>query len=296
MSVNTPILSLSSSVTGIPFEIHTIEWIEQNRWQQNASPHRHNYFVIVWIKKGEGTHLVDLVEYPLERDTIYCITPGQVHHLTPDGPAEGYVISFTPDFMGPSGNVDLLFDSGLFYAFSHSPVIKVTEDIKNDLEDMAGRMMREYANFFLLRGEILRGFLQIFLVYLTRQFNTIEKNETPPKSVELAKKFIALLEKNYAQKRMVSEYADELIVTPNHLNEVVKKVTGFPASHHIQQRIILEAKRQGAYSSATMKEIAYQLGFDDVAHFSKFFKTGAGESFTEFRKGLSKAFSNETKT
>jgi AraC-like DNA-binding protein len=102
--------------------------------------------------------------------------------------------------------------------------------------------------------------------------------------VELAKRFLALLDKQYRQKRMVTEYAEELAVTPNHLNDVVKKVTGFTASHQIQQRIIMEAKRQAVYTDVSMKEIAYMLGFDDVAHFSKFFKTGAGESFSEFKK------------
>lgn len=85
---------------------------------------------------------------------------------------------------------------------------------------------------------------------------------------------------------MVTDYADELIVTPNYLNEVIKKITGFPASHHIQQRIVLEAKRQAAYSNLSMKEVAYQLGFDDMAHFSKFFKNASGQSFTDFKKAL----------
>lgn len=100
------------------------------------------------------------------------------------------------------------------------------------------------------------------------------------------RKFLSLLEKNYTQKRMVTDYAEELVVTPSYLNEVVKKISGFPASHHIQQRIVLEAKRQAAFSNVTMKEIAYNLGFDDTAHFSKFFKNASGMSFTDFKKSL----------
>ena len=269
----------------MPFEIHSIEWIAENRWEQNAIPHRHNYFTIIWIKKGQGNHQVDLENYKLENNTIFCITPGQIHHLATTGHLEGYVISFTADFLGPStGNIDLLFNTGLFYTFSHSPMIRVGDEISDDLEDTASKMMREYANHFLLRSEVLRGFLQIFLVYLTRQYTNLEKPEPASKSVELAKRFLASLDKQYKEKRMVTEYAEELAVTPNYLNDVVKKVTGFTASHHIQQRIIMEAKRQAVYTDGSMKEIAYMLGFDDVAHFSKFFKTGAGESFSEFKK------------
>lgn len=288
MSNSTPILKLSNSVASIPFEIHTMEWIDQNRWQQNSTPHRHNYFVIVWVKQANGIHLIDLDKYELTDCTVYCITPGQVHLLSVNGPADGYVISFTADFMGSSDeNFDLLFNTGLFNTFSHSPVIKVSEDMREEMEDMANKMTKEYGNFFLLRSEILKGYLKIFLIYLTRQFEKSNQTESHSKNIDLVKKFFALIEKNYTTKRMVTDYADELIVTPNYLNEVVKKITGFPASHHIQQRVILEAKRQAAYSGLTMKEVAYDLGFDDIAHFSKFFKNASGQSFTDFRKTIS---------
>lgn len=285
MAVNTPILELSQSSANIPFEIHTMEWIEQNRWQQNAVPHRHNYFVIVWVKKGSGIHLIDLDKFELQDNSVYCITPGQVHLLSINGPAEGYVISFTAEFMGlAEENCDLLFNTGLFNTVTNSPVINVNDDMKVEMEDMAEKMVKEYANFFLLRSEILKGYLKIFLIYLTRQFERSSQAETQSKNIDLVKKFLSLIEKDFISKRMVTDYAEKLIVTPNHLNEVVKKVTGFPASHHIQQRIVLEAKRQAAYSSLTMKEIAYQLGFDDTAHFSKFFKNVSGDSFTNFKK------------
>jgi len=287
MSAHTPILELSRSTASMPFEIHTMEWIDKNRWQQNSVPHRHNYFVIVWVKKGTGIHLIDLDKFELQNNTVYCITPGQVHLMNINGPADGYVISFTSEFMGMAEeNYDLLFNTGLFNTFSHSPLINVSEDMKQEMEEMAGKMMKEYANFFLLRSEILRGYLKIFLIYLTRQFERTNPNETHSKNIDLVKKFFSSIEKSFTGKKMVTDYADELVVTPNYLNEVVKKITGFPASHHIQQRIILEAKRQAAYSSLSMKEIAYQLGFDDIAHFSKFFKNTSGKSFTEFKKEL----------
>ena len=86
---------------------------------------------------------------------------------------------------------------------------------------------------------------------------------------------------------MVKEYADMLAVTPNYLNEMVKEVSGFTASHHIQQRIILEAKRKVIFEGDSLKEIAYGLGFWDPAHFSKFFKNSSGVNFTDFKKGVS---------
>jgi YesN/AraC family two-component response regulator len=83
---------------------------------------------------------------------------------------------------------------------------------------------------------------------------------------------------------MVSDYAGRLSVTPNYLNEIIKKTTGFSAGHHIRQRIVLEAKRQATYSGRCMKEIAYFLGFCDMAHFSKLFKNTTGMNFSYFKK------------
>jgi AraC family transcriptional activator of pobA len=284
MPVINPLLELNKSVVNIPFEIHTMEWIDQNRWQQNEVPHRHNYFVIIWVKKGTGTHLIDLEKYELQDNTVYCITPGQVHLLKTTGTPDGYVISFTAEFLGVAeANYDLLFNTGLFYTFSNSPVIKVNEEMGIEMEETVAKMMKEYSNFFLLRAEILRGFLKIFLIYLTRQFEKPNQGEGQSKSIELVKNFFALIEKHYTAKKMVTDYAEDLAVTPNYLNEVVKKITGSPASHHIQQRIVLEAKRQAVYSNLAMKEIAWNLGFDDTAHFSKFFKNASGESFSDFR-------------
>ena len=287
MKPSTPIIELDRQSAGLQFEIHTMEWIDKNRWQQNATPHRHNYFVIIWVKKGKGKHLIDLEKFELQDGVVYCLTPGQVHLLNSNGPVDGYVISFAADFVGlDDEHFDILFNTGLFNSFSHAPVIHVNNDISEEMQDMAQKMVREYSNFFLLRSQILRGYLKIFLIYLTRQFERSVENQHQSRNVELVKKFLSLVERQYTTKKMVTDFADELIVTPNYLNEVVKKITGFPASHHIQQRIILEAKRQAIYSGITMKEVAYQLGFDDIAHFSKFFKNVAGQSFTDFRKSF----------
>ena len=83
----------------------------------------------------------------------------------------------------------------------------------------------------------------------------------------------------------MSGYAAQLFVTANYLNKIVKKCTGFSAGHHIRQRVVLEAKRMARYSDTNMKEIAYDLGFLDSAHFSKFFKSGAGSNFSDFKYG-----------
>ena len=95
-----------------------------------------------------------------------------------------------------------------------------------------------------------------------------------------------MVDQNFVEKKMVNDYASDLFVSPNYLSSVVKKGTGYSASYHIQQRIILEAKRLALDPGINMKEIGYKLGYEDVAHFSKFFKINGGVNFTNFRRQL----------
>src|SRR4030095_2999629 len=139
---------------------------------------------------------------------------------------------------------------------------------------------------FSYGSELLKRYFKIILIYLTRRlaeenFQSTERS----REAELVKCFMDLLEKNFREKKMVFEYAAQLSVTPNYLNGIIKKNTGFSAGHHIRQRVVLEAKRLGWYSDAGMKEIAYSLGFEDSSHFSKFFKAVAGMNFSEFKRG-----------
>ncbi|WP_332737626.1 helix-turn-helix domain-containing protein [Flavihumibacter sp.] len=269
-----PTLEFNRLEVNVPFEIHTMEWIEQNRKEQNAIPHRHNYFTIIWVRHGKGVHLLDLEKMAIEDGSVYFISPGSVHQLTVDGEVDGYVISFTPDFL-PS-----------FYPYGYAPVIKVDKEVEADMEEAVAKMMREFSNYYLLRSEILRGFLQIFLIYLTRNFESNPAALNQPRNYETVKAFLTLIDQHYTRLRQVSDYAKELVVTPNYLNELVKKITGHPASYHIQQRIILEAKRLVRYSNHSLKEIAYELGFEDAAHFSKYFKKASGQNFSDYKRQL----------
>jgi AraC-like DNA-binding protein len=104
------------------------------------------------------------------------------------------------------------------------------------------------------------------------------------KNNRLTGRFQWLLENNFREKKAVSQYAKDLFVTPNHLNRVLKEFTGFSARQLIQQRIIMEAKKKACERGSTMKAIAYDLGFTDIAHFSKYFKNTSGINFSSFKK------------
>ena len=147
-------------------------------------------------------------------------------------------------------------------------------------------MIKEYSSYLKSRTEALQSLLKMLIIHLSRKFDCSITPLAIGTNGELIKKFMLLVNKNFIQNKMVNDYASDLFVTPNYLNSVVKKVTGYSASYHIQQRIILEAKRLALDPEINMKEIGYKLGYEDVAHFSKFFKINGGVNFTNFRKQL----------
>jgi AraC family transcriptional activator of pobA len=247
-------------------------------------PVRRPHHQIVWITRGAGSFSIDLEKYGMTDNTIYTIPPGRFHQFSPTGDIAGYVLSFNTDFLhlaieGPGRpffkeiSADLK-QVNMFLLKSDNPALQ------NLLDDIT----REFETHLMLRLEILSGLFKIFLIYMKRLATTIRQEEASSHKMRLFNNFYAALDKQFKTMKQVAEYASVLSVTPSYLTDVVKKVSGYSASYHIQQRMVQEAKRLAMYSDANMKMVAYSLGFDDLSHFSKFFKHAAGVNFSEFKK------------
>ena len=265
------------------FESSTLESFNPGE-APTPDPVRRPHYQIVWITRGSGYCTIDLERYRMTDNTIYTIPPGRHHQFLPAGAVSGYVLSFNTDFLhlaieGPG-----------------RPFFKeITADLKQvnmlSLQSVAPALTllladitREFETHQILRLEILSGLFKVFLIYMKRLATTVRQEEGSSHRTRLFNNFYAKLDKQFKTMKQVSEYASELSVTPSYLTDVVKKVTGRSASYHIQQRMVQEAKRLAMYSDANMKMVAYTLGFDDLSHFSKFFKNAAGLNFSEFKK------------
>jgi AraC family transcriptional regulator, transcriptional activator of pobA len=270
------------------FEIHALE---QAIKDGSHAPGVKDWCKIIWIKDGSGTFCVDAHKYAISSNTIYCIKRDQAVEFDPDDRATGYAISFSADFLAMGEDqTESFHHTALFHPLSLFSIIKVEEKQLSEMLEIAQKMVLESENDYSGKVEILRGLLKIFLLYLNRHQEQSPRPAITMNQIGLASSFFSLLEKNFASKKMVSAYAHDLHVTANYLNETVKKASGFPASYHIRQRIILEAKRKARNMRTSMKEIAYGLGFADLAHFSKYFKRASGINFTDFKKELSGQF------
>jgi AraC-like DNA-binding protein len=135
------------------------------------------------------------------------------------------------------------------------------------------------------RHDAIASYLKLFLIECNGHCSL--HPEGNPQSEEvgrtLVKRFKELVEKHYPEWHQVKEYALHLHVTPGYLNEVIKTAIGQSAKDYIQNRIVLEARRLTLFTSKSSKEIGFELGFEDPAHFSKFVKSFTGESLAQFK-------------
>ncbi len=267
------------------FEIHSIQWLKENR-DLLEKPQRHHSAQIVWITNGSGHYCIDMEKYAIVPNTIYFVPPGRVQRLHVDDSLEGVVLSFSSDLflLAIASPIQTVCDE-MIAGFSRVNVVPVREKKTGDvLTNLVQELKQEMAEHRFLRSEILAGMLKLFLIYLRRMFLPAPQEFTSSKMNSLFNDFNSRLDKTFLSRRSVADYASDLSVTPSYLTEVVKRFTGLSASQFIQQRQVLEAKRLAIYSDDTMKGIAYKLGFEDVSHFSKFFKNVAGMNFSEFKK------------
>lgn len=268
------------------FSIVTLEGLNAEEKEGAADIHRHKTFEVIFLtdgNDGDTTCCVDTDWHRLGAGHICLIRPGKMHSLEITGPVKGYLLSFAADFFHVSLERSLLLNSSLMFNLAGGYPVAVNGAVRNEMIRMMRLMEREYNDSGLFKAEALRGLLKIFFIYLSRL-----TDKEPPvrlnRKNQIVEHFLAMLDQQFTTLRRPADYADALAVTTNYLNETLKTVSGFTTSYHIHQRVILEAKRLAVYSDHSMKQVASRLGFEDVCHFSRFFKKASGQGFTEFKQ------------
>jgi AraC-like DNA-binding protein len=257
-----------------------------NRRRQQIKSSAPQGFEIVWIKQGYGTFSVNGHCHRLADPSICFLYPGLLGDLRLEDTAEGYFLSFPANYLQEGEGHELFIDMD---KYSDVPVVRmlhVEPELLMDMEELLQKIRRELHAAAGPRPDILRGLLKLFLAYFFHSLSPQQPQLAGRRDKGFVRRFLQMVKDHYKSRKQVAEYAAALCVTPSYLNQVVKRVTGFSARHHIQQYIISRAKSDALYSSLSMKEIAYGLGFSDDTHFSKFFKNISGTNFTSFRKAI----------
>ena len=253
------------------------------QFPQFHEPEKLAKYEILWLKQGSGMLNLNHEFFQVGIDAVYFLTPGQIRTMQITPGSTGYFISLSPDLFTMAGTEPLLLT--LQFRDINRP-ISITTEMETNVEigNILAKMHYEFSGEKILRSELLNSLLKVFMLYLSRSSSAGGVNEVLSRELNFVNRFILLVSQQFVTRKMVTDYANELCVTRGYLNYIVKKVTGFTASYFIQHCVILEAKKEAIHSGRSMKEIAYRLGFDDTAHFSKFFKTNCGINFTDFRK------------
>jgi len=284
-----PLLDLPRSIN--PFFITLIKE-ENEQWQQAYRP---NYQKIVWIKDGQGQHLIDDQLIDIKANSFAFINKGKVYQLQQDSHIKGMLIRYSNEFLPPiNQNFNDRFYSSLYGYISDighfqlrlEKEIHQYETILNQLEEEFQRPPNIFAKRNILQNLLLT--LLLLLERKSRDLFTQKVANTEKKDKKVYYEFLELMELHFFAEHQLGFYARQLGIPRRRLSEIVKLFTSKPAKIMIQERILLEAKRLLSFTNSNLKDVAYQLGFNTPTYFSRFFKKHTQQTPLEYQKKLKK--------
>lgn len=246
---------------------------------------RRDFFRIIWNRGGQVTFGIGGLESALGKNQLVCLTPMQVPDFR-KWPSSYYLLLFNREFYCIHENDHEVSCEGLlFWGSSELPVIQLTEQDIPKFETLFQVFEDELATRDSIQEEMLRMLLKRLIIKSTRiARDQLFSDQVGDKQMELIRRFKVLVEQHYKEHHQVSSYAEMLYKSPKTLSNVFSSAGHQTPLEIIHDRIALEAKRQLAKTEKLTKEIAYDLGFEEQSHFSRFFKKETGMSPSEFRK------------
>jgi len=203
----------------------------------------------------------------------------------------GFHCLFNDAFLKPDEKSDTLADAP-FLNSHKDPLILLSYEAAQNFKVLFQKMFEEYQSDYVQKMDILRSYLHLLVHEVNKIQNTevlVTHQSAAQRIVEL---FLNMLDSQFpingSQRPVLlttpAQYADQLAVHVNHLNRVVKQVTGKTTSEIIASRLVNEAVAQLEKSDRQVTDIAFSLGFEEPASFSKFVKKHTGKSPLQLRK------------
>jgi len=247
-----------------------------------------NDYNIFWIEKGEAMITIDFVHYAIKGNTFFFLSPGQIFSVASEKKLKGTRIAFGENFYCPKTNDAEIGCNGLlFNNLLASPTLEIMEASKGKFVDLLNNIESALDQDVTAKKELLESYLKILLIECT----DYKKRETEPidnvadESPEIIRRFNALVEENYPKWHQIGPYADVFGISSTSFTKKFSKI-GVSPSKVIHDRLVIQAKRLLYFTAKQVKEIAYELGFDEPGHFSNFFRNKTGEYPADFKKKL----------
>jgi AraC-like DNA-binding protein len=231
---------------------------------RKTSPHKHNnYFEIIYLTKGKGSHTIDTKEYEIKTPVIFTIRKEQIHFWDIKTEPEGFVLIIKKTF------IENCLDKDIKRLISELSAQTCLFPKENAAIDIFKILLHEYQEKKTANRSIIDGLLKALLAKL---LESVTPNISKNSKSTIFQKFIDLLSKESELTNKVNHYARLLSTTPQNLNAICRKETEQSATEILSEHIINEAKRLLLYTDFTVSEIAHKLDFKDNSHFSKYFK------------------------
>ena len=249
---------------------------------------RLNYYSIILITEGVGKLKSDFSEYDFSQNSMLCFAPYQPFMLATKKPLKGIALNFHPDFFCIHKHQKEVACNGVLFNDIYKPPILLLKQAESDaFFTLIEQMKTEMQNVELAQYELLVSYLKIFLITASRlkvsQIPEIQTAYLDMKEPFILQNLKDAIEIHYRKKHSASEYADILNISAKALAKITKAYFNKTLTDMISERIIIEAKRELYLTTKTVKEIAYELGYDDEHYFSRFFKNNADVSPQFFR-------------
>ena len=270
----------------LEFEILNLSEIFKQKKDMMTIPHRAQFYHIMWLEKGKGTHYVDFNPIELEDNSLIFVPHNSVGVFDKQGVYEGKAIIFTDNFFCKNKqDLQFLHSSILYSDLYNIAQLKVNPKI-SELKVSLNAIQTEYNR----KGDaaqfhILHNMLHIFLLQAEREMKKQGFEELKPSpSLDLLISFKDKLEQDFQNEKSVNRYASQLNVSEKQLHKATTTLLEKTPKQIIDERILLEAKRLLVHSSQSIKEIAYELGYEEPTNFIKYFRKHTAFTPAEFRE------------
>jgi len=276
------------------FNVFQIDDFIRGLREKGAMPYnRRSYYKISLIIGKNRAEYADKV-IDIEENALLFATPHIPYHYVPqDANQSGYFCVFTPEFMLKSKTGVTLDELPIFRPEGY-PIFKLTAEDVEELKSIFRKMHREIASDYAFKYDLLRNYVLELIHFGQKLQPATALYSTHNAATRVSSLFLELLERQFPidtlhQKlnlRTAKDYAERLSIHVNHLNKVVKENMGRTTTEIISNRVVQEAKILLRQTDWNISEIAFSLGFEEVAHFSNFFKRQTSLSPVQFRHSL----------
>jgi AraC-like DNA-binding protein len=238
----------------------------------------------LWFEKDDNLIAVDGANYNFKKNQIICLT--ELHKIDISKVNNAKMMRFNRSFYCIIDHDSEVGCKGiLFFGASQLPIIDIPETEVEKFQIIWRMLEIELESSDNLQLEMLQSMIKRFVILSTRIYKNQEHyNKIEHHQIDIVREYNFLVENHFKTKHTVAEYADLLNKSPKTLSNLFAKLSNKSPLQYIQERKMLEAKRLLKYTDKSVKEIAFEIGFEDIQTFSRFFKNYQGVSPTDFKQ------------